>query len=189
MRDNPFVFGFTAALGVLTAWWLVQAIVNASSVLILIIVSLVLAIGLNPAVEALQRRNVPHAIAITIVFMGVIGVFVGFMAESPLTAQSTQFVEQFPTYLRELQNNSLVRDLDQRFQLLSKLQRYLTSGDFGTQMFGGVLGIGSALIGAVFNSLTVLVLTLHLPGLAEVPQEDGLPPRPPLPPYPRHAAR
>ncbi|WP_030923323.1 AI-2E family transporter [Streptosporangium amethystogenes] len=166
MSGNPFVFGFTAALGVLTAWWLVQAVVSASSVLILIIVSLFLAIGLHPAVEVLRRRNVPHMAAIAVVFLGVIGVFVGFglAVVPPLTEQSTQFVEQFPQYLKELQDNSMIRDLDQRFQLLQKLQQYVTSGDFGTQMFGGVLGIGSVLIGAVFNSLTVLVLTLYFLG-------------------------
>ncbi|MFF5110283.1 AI-2E family transporter [Streptosporangium sp. NPDC000509] len=166
MSNNPFVFGFTAALGVLTAWWLVQAIATASSVLVLIVVSLFLAIGLNPAVEVLQRRNVPRVWAITLVFLGVILVFVvfGLAVVPPLTTQSTQFVEQLPQYVQELQNNPVIRDLDQRFQLLEKLQTYVTSGDFGTQMFGGVLGIGSVLIGAVFNSLTVLVLTLYLLG-------------------------
>ncbi|WP_436761761.1 AI-2E family transporter [Streptosporangium sp. V21-05] len=166
MSNNPFVFGFTAALGVLTAWWLVQAVMSASSVLILIVVSLFLAIGLNPAVEFLQRRNVPRVAAITAVFLGVILVFVvfGLAVVPPLTTQSAQFVEQLPQYVQELQNNPMIRDLDQRFQLLEKLQTYVTSGDFGTQMFGGVLGIGTVLIGAVFNSLTVLVLTLYFLG-------------------------
>ncbi|MFI6508719.1 AI-2E family transporter [Streptosporangium sp. NPDC050855] len=166
MSGNPFVFGFTAALGVLTAWWLVQAVVTVSSVLILIIVSLFLAIGLNPAVEFLQRRRVPRSGAITVVFLGVILVFVvvGLAIVPPLTTQSTQFVAELPQYVQELQNNPLIRDLDQRFQILEKLQQYVTSGAFGTQMFGGVLGIGSVVIGAVFNSLTVLVLTLYFLG-------------------------
>ncbi|MEV6868571.1 AI-2E family transporter [Streptosporangium subroseum] len=166
MSGNPFMFGFTAALGVLTAWWLVQAVMSASSVLILIIVSLFLAIGLNPAVEALQKRHLPRLVAITIVFLGVILVFVAFglAVVPPLTTQSTEFVDKLPQYVQELQNNPTIRDLDQRFQLLTKLQQYVTSGDFGTQMFGGVLGIGSVVIGAVFNSLTVLVLTLYFLG-------------------------
>lgn len=166
MRGNPFVFGFTAALGVLTAWWLVQAVVSASSVLILIVVSLFLAIGLNPGVEGLQRLGLSRLVAITVVFLGVIAVFAvfGLAVVPPLTTQSTDFVERIPQYVRELQNNPLIRDLDQRFQLLEKLQRYVTSGDFGTQMFGGVLGFGQVLIGAAFNALTVLVLTLYFLG-------------------------
>ncbi|MEU9831373.1 AI-2E family transporter [Streptosporangium sp. NPDC048047] len=166
MRNHPFVFGFTAALGVLTAWWLVQAVVSASSVIILIIVSLFLAIGLNPAVEALQRHGLPRVAAITAVFLCVIAVFVAFglAIVPPLTTQSTDFVQNLPQYVQELQNNPLIRDLDARFQILERVQQYVTSGDFGSQMFGGVLGFGQVLIGAVFNSLTVLVLTLYFLG-------------------------
>jgi predicted PurR-regulated permease PerM len=166
MSGNPFVFGFTAALGVLTAWWLVQAVVSASSVLVLIIVSLFLAIGLNPAVEVLQKSGLPRLAAITIVFFGVILLFVvfGLAVVPPLTTQTTEFMNNVPQYVQALQENPTVRDLDQRFQLLTKLQQYVTSGDFGTQMFGGVLGIGSVVIGAVFNALTVLVLTLYFLG-------------------------
>ncbi|MEV7007165.1 AI-2E family transporter [Streptosporangium sp. NPDC051022] len=166
IRGNPFVFGFTAALGVLTAWWLVQAVMGASSVLILITVSLFLAIGLNPAVEGLQRRGLPRLVAITAVFLCVIAVFAAFglAVVPPLTAQSADFMEKVPQYVRELQDNPLIRDLDQRFQILEKLQRYVTSGDFGSQMFGGVLGFGQVIIGAVFNALTVLVLTLYFLG-------------------------
>ncbi|MFF0579236.1 AI-2E family transporter [Streptosporangium saharense] len=166
IRGNPFVFGFTGALGVLTAWWLVQAVVSASSVLILIVVSLFLAIGLNPAVEGLQARGLPRLAAITVVFLGVIAVFTAFglAIVPPLTTQSADFVRKVPLYVQQLQDNPLIRDLDQRFQLLDKLQQYVTSGDFGSQMFGGVLGFGQVIIGAVFNALTVLVLTLYFLG-------------------------
>ncbi|MBG0826325.1 AI-2E family transporter [Planomonospora sp. ID67723] len=175
LRGSPFVFGFTAALGVLTAWWLVQAVASAGSMIILIVVSLFLAVGLNPAVEALQRRNLSRLLAITVVFLGVIALFVvfGLAVVPPLTTQFTQFVDNVPQYVQELQNNRIIRDLDQRFQLLEKLQQYVTSGDFGTQMFGGVLGLGSVLLGAVFNSLTVLVLTLYFLGSLTSIKEMG----------------
>ncbi|MEV4096643.1 AI-2E family transporter [Streptosporangium saharense] len=166
ISGNPFVFGFTGALGVLTAWWLVQAVVSASSVLILIIVSLFLAIGLNPAVEGLQARGLPRLAAITVVFLGVIAIFTAFglAIVPPLTTQSADFVHKVPLYVQQLQDNPLIRDLDQRFQILDKLQQYVTSGDFGSQMFGGVLGFGQVIIGAAFNALTVLVLTLYFLG-------------------------
>ncbi|MFC4060991.1 AI-2E family transporter [Planomonospora corallina] len=175
MRNNPFVFGFTAALGVLTAWLLVQAIAGAGSVLILIVVSLFLAVGLNPAVEALQRRNLTRTLAITVVFLGVIALFAvfGLAVVPPLTVQSAEFVENVPAYVEQLQNHPLVRDLDQRFQLLDRLQQYVTSGDFGNQLFGGVLGFGTVLLGAVFNSVTVLVLTLYLLGSLTSIKEMG----------------
>ncbi|MFD1940396.1 AI-2E family transporter [Nonomuraea mangrovi] len=166
---NPFVFGFVGALGVLTAWLLVQAIATAGSMLLLIVVSLFLAIGLNPAVEFLRRHNLSKPLAITVVFLGVILVFVGsgLVLVPPLTEQSGAFAERIPRYAAQLQTNPIVRDLDQRFQLLDRLVDHVGSGAFGTQLFGGLLGFGQVVIGAIFNALTVLVLTLYFLGSME----------------------
>ncbi|GGK92644.1 AI-2E family transporter [Sphaerisporangium melleum] len=166
LRGNPFLFGLTAALGVLTAWLLVQAIASAGSALVLIIISLFLAIGLNPAVEALQRRNLSRRTAIAIVFGGVIAFFVvfGLAVVPPLTEQTTGFVQHLPEYVQQLQNHPLIRTIDDRYQVLSKLQQYVTSGDLASQMFGGLLGVAGIVISALFSGLTVLVLTLYFLG-------------------------
>ncbi|MEU6999662.1 AI-2E family transporter [Nonomuraea sp. NPDC046570] len=175
LTGNPFVFGFVGALGVLTAWLLVQAISTASSMLLLILVSLFLALGLNPAVEALQRRNLSRPWAITAVFAGVILVFVGtgVALVPPLTEQTAEFVQRIPAYVQQLQNNPTVRDLDQRYQLLERLVQYVGSGAFGSQMFGGILGLGQVVIGAIFNALTVLVLTLYFLGSMRSMRQTG----------------
>ncbi|MFI7424024.1 AI-2E family transporter [Nonomuraea sp. NPDC049684] len=164
--STPFVFGFTAALGVLTAWMLVQALTASASMLLLIVVSLFLAVGLDPAVRWLEEHGLPRWAAITAVFTAVIVLFAGFaMAVIPaLSEQAGQFAEQLPTYIQQLQNNPQIRDLDQRYQLLERLQTYLTSGDLGRQVFGGLLGIASIVVSAVFSTLTVLILTLYFLG-------------------------
>lgn len=161
--SSPFTFGFTAALGVLTAWLLVQALTASASMLILIIVSLFLAVGLDPAVRWLQARGLPRWAAISTVFVAVILLFAGFgLAIVPAVSQQAgQFVEQVPGYIQQLQNNPQVRDLDQRFGLLERLQSYLTSGDLGKQVFGGLLGAAGVVVSAVFTALTVLILTLY----------------------------
>ncbi|MEU1726521.1 AI-2E family transporter [Nonomuraea sp. NPDC005692] len=164
--STPFVFGFTAALGVLTAWLLVQALTASASMLLLIVVSLFLAVGLDPAVRWLEEHGLPRWAAITAVFAAVIVLFAGFaMAIVPaLSEQAGQFAEQLPSYIQQLQNNPQIRDLDQRYQLLERLQAYLTSGDLGRQVFGGLLGIASIVVSAVFSTLTVLILTLYFLG-------------------------
>ncbi|MGW2160976.1 AI-2E family transporter [Nonomuraea sp. NPDC001699] len=164
--STPFVFGFTAALGVLTAWLLVQALTASASMLMLIVVSLFLAVGLDPAVRWLEEHGLPRWAAITAVFAAVIVLFAGFaMAVIPaLSEQAGQFADQLPTYIQQLQNNPQIRDLDQRYQLLERLQAYLTSGDLGRQVFGGLLGIASIVVSAVFSTLTVLILTLYFLG-------------------------
>ncbi|MEU7863315.1 AI-2E family transporter [Nonomuraea sp. NPDC049141] len=161
--STPFTFGFTAALGVLTAWLLVQALTVTASILILITVSLFLAVGLDPAVRWLQQRGLPRWAAIAAVFAAVIAFFAGFgLAAIPaLSQQAGQFAKQLPTYIQQLQNNPQVRELDQRFGLLERLQSYLTNGDLGQQVFGGLLGAAGIVVSAVFSTLTVLILTLY----------------------------
>ncbi|MEV4164431.1 AI-2E family transporter [Nonomuraea dietziae] len=172
---NPFVFGFVGALGVLTAWLLVQAIATAGSMLLLIVVSLFLAIGLNPAVEFLRAHSFSKPLAITVVFLGVILVFIGsgVALVPPLTEQSGEFAQRIPGYVRQLQSNPTIRDLDERFQLLQRVVEYVSSGAFGSQLFGGLLGFGQVVIGAIFNALTVLVLTLYFLGSMATMKEAG----------------
>lgn len=160
---HPFTLGFTGALGVLSAWLLVQALSATASVLLLIIVSLFLAVGLNPAVVWMEMRGISRRWAIVLVFVGVIGFFVAFGVTivPALTEQSTQFASQLPAYIAELQNHPQIRELDQRYQLLERLQQYLTSGDLGRQVFGGILGVAGVVVSAVFSALTVLILTLY----------------------------
>ncbi|MGW0811490.1 AI-2E family transporter [Nonomuraea sp. NPDC002799] len=163
MGSHPFTFGFTAALGVLSAWLLVQALAATTSALLLIVVSLFLAIGLNPAVVWLQDRGLSRRLAIALVFIAVIGFFVGFglTIVPALTTQSSEFVRQLPAYITEIQNHPQIRELDQRYQVLQRLQEYLISGDLGKQVFGGLLGVAGVVASAVFSALTVLILTLY----------------------------
>ena len=166
LRGNWFIYGLTGALGVLTAWLLVQAIASAGSAIVLIVVSLFLAIGLNPAVEALQRHNLSRRLAIAIVFGSVIAFFVifGLAVVPPLTEQTTGFVQQLPDYVQQLQNHPVIRSVDERYQILEKIQQYVAGGGLATQMFGGLLGVASIVISALFSGFTVLVLTLYFLG-------------------------
>ena len=80
-RAHPFYFGFIATLGALTAIILMRALASVSQIFILILIALFLATGLNPAVEALRRRNISRTNAVTIIFAAVIFFvifFIGF---------------------------------------------------------------------------------------------------------------
>ena len=80
-RAHPFYFGFIATLGVLSAIVLMRALASVSQIFVLILIALFLATGLNPAVEALRRRNLSRASAVAIIFASVI-IFVIFFAFS-----------------------------------------------------------------------------------------------------------
>lgn len=168
-RDSPFMLGFLGALGVLLAYFLTQALVQARGVIILILVSLFLAIGLNPLVEWLMARDMRRGPAIGIVFLIVIGAFVGFgfAVVPPVVEQSDAFVEELPGYLDDLRRNPTVRRFDESYALIDRAQNYITSGNLGQRLFGGIVGVGRVVLSAVFSAFTVLIMTLYF--LAALP--------------------
>jgi predicted PurR-regulated permease PerM len=175
-RNHPFVFGFFGALGVLVAYMLVQAITNARQVLILIVVALFLAVGLNPAVEALRRLGIARQWAVLLVFLGLVGFFVGFgfAIVPPLSEQISGFVHNLTSgngYIQQLQNNHRLQEWDQRYHLLEKAKTALQSKDLGQRAANGVLGVGQVVISGVFSTLTVLILTLYF--LTSLPSITG----------------
>jgi predicted PurR-regulated permease PerM len=168
-RDSPFMLGFLGALGVFLAWFLTQAIVQARGVIILIVVSLFLAIGLNPVVERLMQRGRRRGAAIGIVFAVVIAVVVGFgfAVVPPVVEQSNAFVQELPSYLDDLRKNGTVRRFDQDYGVIERAQEYVASGDMGQRAFGGLVGVGRIVLNAVFGVFSVLIMTLYF--LAALP--------------------
>jgi len=163
------MIGFLGALGVFLAWFLTQAILNARSVLVLIVISLFLAIGLNPTVEWLTGHGLRRGLAIGIVFFAVIGAFVGFAfaVVPPVVEQSNAFVKELPNYLDDLRRNPTVRQFDEDYGVIERAQKYVTSGELGQRAFGGLLGVGRVVLNAVFGALTILIMTLYF--LAALP--------------------
>ena len=178
LARGPFLFGLTAGLGLLTAWALAQALVSASSVIVLIVVAMFLAVGLNPVVEGLQRHRLPRRpywrrLAISIVFFGVIAFFVlfGLAIVPPVADEVTAFVQAVPGYISELLANSTIKQLDADYQLLARLQDYVTSGGLGSTIAGGIVGAGAVVLNGIFSGFTLLVLTLYFLGSLSVIKE------------------
>ena len=164
-RRGPFRLAFTAALGVALAYGLVNAVIAVRSVLILILISAFLAIGLNPAVEAFERRGLRRSLSVGIVLVVVVLFFVGFgfAVVPPIIDQGSQFATKAPDYIHKLQQNSQIASLDAKLHFLPKIKDYLNKPEkVGTTLFGGVLGAGKIVLGAFFASITVLTLTLYL---------------------------
>lgn len=167
-RTHPFYVGFMGALGVLLAYWLVQAVAQLSSVLTLLLVALFLALGLDPLVAMLQRRGLGRSWAVSLVLLGVIAVFAGFGAAvvPALVTQASDFGTQLPDLVNQLQDSAAVRGLDQRFGLITnatdQLEKWVTNKDTVLTVFGGVFGAGKAVVSGAFSVFTVLVLTLYI---------------------------
>ena len=168
---SPFRLAFTAALGVAVAYGLVKALIAVQGVLLLLLTAAFLAIGLNPAVEALERRQMRRGFAVGLVLLGVVAFFVGFgfAVVPPIVDQAQEFVQEgAPDFVAQLQDSERIAELDARFGLLDRAERLLDDPEqIGVSAAGGVLGVGKVVFGAFFSALTVLVVTLYF--LANLP--------------------
>jgi predicted PurR-regulated permease PerM len=177
-RSHPYYFGFVATLGALTAIVLMRALASVSQIFILILIALFLAMGLNPAVEALRRRKMSRVTAVTIIFTSVIAfvVFFALVVAPPVISQGTQLINKAPTLLADLTNNATINKLNDQYGIIDTLQSKLTSvtsdGTLLISAFGGVIGVGKSVLSGFFTFLTILVLTLYF--ITSLPQAVNL---------------
>jgi predicted PurR-regulated permease PerM len=168
-RSNPFVFGFFAALGVLVAWGLWNALGQAKSVIILLVVSMFIAVGLNPLVEWFMRRGLKRGFAVAVVFvlmiLAVAGV--GFAIVPVVTEQINNLIRNAPDWLDLLTKSRTLEDLNQRYDFINKAKDYIQDPALAQRAFGGVLGVGKVVANALFSAFTILILTLYF--LASLP--------------------
>jgi predicted PurR-regulated permease PerM len=177
-RANPFYFGFIATLGALTAIVLMRALASVSQIFVLILIALFLAMGLNPAVEALRKRNLSRNAAVTVIFSSVIlfVVFFSLVVIPPVISQSTNLIESAPQLLQDLMKNETINQLNTQYGLIDTLQERLKSvtsdGTLLISTFGGVIGVGKSVLSGFFTALTILVLTLYF--ITSLPQAVNL---------------
>jgi predicted PurR-regulated permease PerM len=167
VRGHPFQIGFVGGLGVLVAIGLVSLLDRVSYVLTLVAIAMFLAMALDPLVQFLVRRGLKRIQAVGVVVLLVILVFAGFIASviPPLVEQAEALITGSPELLDQLRRSDLVARLDKEYGVIGKVQEQirerLSSGDTVTELFGGVLGAGRAVISFFFSAFTVLVLTLY----------------------------
>lgn len=141
------------------------------NVLIELLISIFLAIALNPLVSMTERRlHLKHGPAAVVVFLTTILVVVVFLIVifTPLYNEVRSFAEHLPEYLDKAEKSRLFRDLDQRYDVLSKLRKESQSlPDRLPATASAALGLAGTIASAVFETITVLFLTLFL--LLELP--------------------
>ena len=177
-QSHPFYFGFIATLGALTAIVLMRALASASQIFVLILIALFLATGLNPAVEALRKRNMSRSTAVTVIFSSVIlfVIFFALVVVPPVISQGTNLIENAPQLLQDLMKNETINQLNTQFGLIDTLQEKLktitSDGSLLISTFGGVIGVGKSVLSGFFTALTILVLTLYF--ITSLPQAVDL---------------
>ncbi len=176
--QQPFYFGLLAAAGALLSITLLRALASASQIFILVTIALFLAMGLNPAVEAIRRRGVSRNAAVALMMLSVlafVGLFVALVIP-PVITQLRDFLNGAPQLITDLKNNSTIAKLNADYGFIDtldkKVSEWVHDGKIVSTAFGGVVGVGKTVLSGTFAALTVLVLTLYflssLPKVAEM---------------------
>ena len=162
-RSSPYLVGFLGALGVLTALALGSAVWSIRHVLVEILVAFFIAAGLDPSVHFFERRGMKRHWAVVTVIVVVLAALALFLvAFVPVISDQVQRItEHAPGWLTSLEHNKHVRKVDADYHVLDKLKAYVSKGDFVRRIFGGAVGIGLAVLGALANTFVILVMTLY----------------------------
>jgi predicted PurR-regulated permease PerM len=151
--------------------FLIQLRSTLHTVLIELLISVFLAIALNPLVSMTERRlRLKHGPAAILVFLVTILVVVVFLIVifTPLYNEVRSFAQHLPEYLDKAEKSRLFKDLDQRYDLLSKLRTESQSlPNRLPATASAALGFAGTIASAVFETITILFLTLFL--LLELP--------------------
>jgi predicted PurR-regulated permease PerM len=168
-RRSPFYIGLTAAAGVAVTYGAVQVLASLSSMLVLIGVAFFLALGLEPAASWFVRRRLPRWAATTLVFLIFLALMGAFVAAAipPLVQQAGELINQAPHYIQQVQDHSsAIGRLNDRFHIQQRITD--TVNGSGGSVVNDLVSAGTALFGAVGDSLIVIVLTVYF--LADMPR-------------------
>jgi predicted PurR-regulated permease PerM len=148
-----------AVSAVLSALW---SVVN---IVVLIVMAAVLAIGLDPAVRWMERRGQSRGRAVTLIFLGALAVVILFasLVIPRLVTQVGELADNIPEYVDQLATRDdaigrYVREHD----VAARLQAFVeTLPKKITNSFGTIVGVAGRVGGAIFNVITVAILTIY----------------------------
>lgn len=172
--SRPFRLGFVGAMGVLVAVTLWNFLGQLSMTLTLLTVAVFIAVALDPIVERLTADGLGRGWAVSIVFVGLVAVFtlLGSLVAPVVVSQSSALVANTPGAVDDLLAQPWVQRLDQDYHLVDQLQNQinqrLTDQSFLQTIAGGLWGAGAAAVSGLFQTFTVLILTLYI--LANLPR-------------------
>lgn len=131
-------------------------------VLLIVFVALVLAAAIDPSITSLERRGVPRAFGIAVIYIGLLAVLsLIFVLLVPLvTSQIQQLTVAFPqlyakafSLFQNVKDQSVLNSIQQGLDSLNAASAQITKG-----FFSGLIGF----FGGIFSLIGVFVLTFYL---------------------------
>ena len=135
------------------------------SILVLVLIAGFLAVGLDPAVRRLERLGMRRGFAVAVIFFSAVLFVMGFAMAvvPPLVSQVASFATNLPQYVQDLASeNPHIAQWVRENEIPAKLQDAVGNipSIIGSSL-GNVLGVAGSVLSALFNALTVVVLTIY----------------------------
>src|SRR5262245_33870816 len=155
-------------LGVAVAAWIVLRVLwSTRDVLIWVAIAMLLAMALNPAVDALQTRGVRRGAAVAIVIVTATLVIVGIAAMfvPTLVREMNDFAEALPGYIDYLtKGRGRLGFLERDYQIVEKVREAIeksgVSGALG--LTNTAVALTKSIINVILAVLSILFLTLFM---------------------------
>ena len=164
-----FRWGVYVSLGVLAVALVAISVYNTRGILIEVLIALFIAVSLDPAVRQLNRWGLRRGWAVVVILLITTGIVAGFLV-SVIPSMVHQFqvlIHDFPGYVKTLQERSpSFRRFSDRYHLTTRIEDLLAS--LPGKISAGALTFTRRLFGALFSTLTVLVLTIYF--MADLPR-------------------
>jgi predicted PurR-regulated permease PerM len=153
---------------VVATWALLTMVQNARHVIVWILVSIFLALALNPAVEWFLRRGVKsrglaagYTYIIAIVVIGALG----YAFIPTLVSQVNDFVQAVPGYVHDLtKGKGRLGFLETKYHIVEKIRKAVNEGG-ATKVLGltgAALSITKSVISLVVATITIAFLTFFM---------------------------
>jgi predicted PurR-regulated permease PerM len=144
--------------GVLLVIGLAMLLLAIGDIVVLLLVSIVLAFGFQPALSWMERRGLRRGVSVAIGLLGgagILGLFF-WLVLPDVISEIAGLIDKAPEYFQEAKEKfPFLADLDQEYDLGGQI-----SGA-GGEVAGTLLGLIGSFTSLVFNSLTVLILTIY----------------------------
>ena len=168
-RTGPWRLVFGAVwivLGVVGSLYFAYRLRDA---LILGLIALLLAVGLQGPVARLARLGVPRPIGLLLIYVGaIVGLVLAFwLLLPPVVRDLREFVNQAPTYVAEIQRVAQGFDANINLPQIQDLERLIVSevsGDWQGYLnrVVSILSFTVGLFGGLLNAFLVLVLSIFI---------------------------
>jgi len=164
-RWPPPRYWITVTVVVVGTLAVLAAARSVASILILVVIAGVLAVGLDPAIRRIESAGLGRGPAVGLLVLGLVAIaaIFGWLVVPPLLEQATGLADDIPRYVARLETrDDPIGDYVRRNDVATRIQGFIQDlpQKIG-ESFGTVLGIAGKVGSVVFRVITVMILMIY----------------------------